>query len=146
MLQTLLGSCCPHTPASSPSSSSSNVRPQQHHKTNYYTPNIITHSEFQAARADFQMPILCCVYLGHSSCLHVMRSYLGSRLLYRLCFTESGEIHDDDDGDYDDDDDDDDDDVDDDDVDDDNGDENDDDTSSPVFLLLCDAMQRLVDS
>lgn len=88
MLQTLLGSCCPHAPASS-SASSSYVRP------NYYTTSIITRSEFQAARADFHMPILCCVYFGHSSCLHVMRSHLGSRLLYRLCFTESGEIDDD---------------------------------------------------
>ena len=100
MLQTLLGSCCPHAPASSPaSSSSSNVRPKQHPSTDYYTSSIITHSELQAARADFHMPILCCVYFGHSSCLHVMRSHLGSRLLYMLCFKESGEIDDDDDDD-----------------------------------------------
>ena len=52
-----------------------------------------------------------------------MRSHLGSRLLYRLCFKESGEIDDDDD---------------------DDDDDNDDDASSPLFLLLLLSDRRLL--
>jgi len=81
VLQALLR-CCAHI--------ASDIR-SQHEK---YPHSISTsQSEIHAIRADFQMPVLICVYFGHSTCLHVLRSYLGNSLLHMLCYTVPGEKH-----------------------------------------------------